>query len=390
MRSMLTAQCIGCLIAFQAAVSPQTDAPRIAPPPASAPAPSPASTPSGPATSVPSWVSKDQRAAVEAALKKSATNAPQIQLALSSIEPEWRDDMAWLISTMPEHDLQALTSAFLLTNVRLAEQARKQAPWGKDLPPELFRQYVLPYCSLNERRDDWRKDFMDRFSKKAWEFKDPLDAVKWINDSLPDMLNVHFHATKRKKPDQSPYESMELTWASCTGLSILVVDACRAVGIPARIVGCPAWKTVQGNHNWVEVWWDRWCNVGDSGSDPRGVDWVEERCRTETDPDDWVHAVYAAVWRPTNTKFPLVWAFELEFVPAVNVTRFYSAPVEHEVTLSQPGPADIEVRWGGELLSRTKVAKDAKSTKLSLARGCVFEITATHPDGKQERQTVKP
>jgi transglutaminase-like putative cysteine protease len=203
------------------------------------------------------------------------------------------------------------------------------------------------------------------------------------------MLNVHFHATKRKKPDQSPYESMELNWASCTGLSILVIDACRACGIPARMVGCPAWKKVQGNHNWVEVWWDRWHNVGDSGSDPRGVDWVEERCRTETDPDDWVHAVYAAVWRPTNVKYPLVWAFEIEWVPALNITRFYTDPVEHPVQVPGGGPASIEVAWGGELVARAKAGVDG-TAKLPLARGCQFEVTYRTPDGSAVTQVVKP
>jgi hypothetical protein len=203
------------------------------------------------------------------------------------------------------------------------------------------------------------------------------------------MLNVHFHATKRRKPDQSPYESMELGWASCTGLSILVIDACRACGIPARMAGCPAWKKVQGNHNWVEVWWDRWHNVGDSGSDPRGVDWVEERCRTETDPDDWVHAVYAAAWRPTNVKYPLVWAFEIEYVPALNVTRFYSDPVDHAFEVPGGGPATCFVFWGGELVARAKAGADGRAT-LPLARGCRFDVVVRRPDGGESRHAVKP
>ncbi|MFM9144951.1 MAG: transglutaminase domain-containing protein, partial [Phycisphaerales bacterium] len=179
---------------------------------------------------------------VTRALERAGVNAPEIERALKEIEPALAPDMAWLVATMPEVDLRALKADFLLRNVRLADRARREAPWGRELPESIFRQYVLPYASVNERRDDWRQDFLDRFAREAWKFKDPIDAVKWINDRLPDMLNVHFHAEKRKKPDQSPYESMELGWASCTGLSILVIDACRACGIPARMVGCPAWK----------------------------------------------------------------------------------------------------------------------------------------------------
>jgi hypothetical protein len=322
-------------------------------------------------------------------LERAGDNAAELKRAIETIEPAFRADMEWLVATMPEIDLKALKAEFLVKNVRLAERARAEAPWGKAIPESIFRQYVLPYVNVNERRDDWRQDFFDRFTKEAWKFKDPIDATKWINDHLPDALNVHFHATKRRKPDQSPYESMELNYASCTGLSILVIDACRACGIPARMVGCPAWKKVQGNHNWVEVWWDRWHNVGDSGSDPRGVDWVEERCRTETDPDDWVHAVYAAVWRPTNTKYPLVWAFEIEYVPAVNITRFYTDPVTHEVSVPGGGPAEITVMWAGELVARAKAGTDGKA-KLPLARGGQFEVTFAKPDGSVVTQVVKP
>jgi hypothetical protein len=354
-----------------------------------APAPQPAATLPPVAPPGQSTTPAESQPDLARSLERAGDNAAELKRAIETIEPAFRADMEWLVATMPEIDLKALKAEFLVKNVRLAERARAEAPWGKAIPESIFRQYVLPYVNVNERRDDWRQDFFDRFTKEAWKFKDPIDATKWINDHLPDALNVHFHATKRRKPDQSPYESMELNYASCTGLSILVIDACRACGIPARMVGCPAWKKVQGNHNWVEVWWDRWHNVGDSGSDPRGVDWVEERCRTETDPDDWVHAVYAAVWRPTNTKYPLVWAFEIEYVPAVNITRFYTDPVTHEVSVPGGGPAEITVMWAGELVVRAKAGTDGKA-KLPLARGGQFEVTFAKPDGSVVTQVVKP
>jgi hypothetical protein len=354
-----------------------------------APAPQPAASPTPVAPPGQSTTPAESQPDLARSLERAGDNAAELKRAIETIEPAFRADMEWLVATMPEIDLKALKAEFLVKNVRLAERARAEAPWGKAIPESIFRQYVLPYVNVNERRDDWRQDFFDRFTKEAWKFKDPIDATKWINDHLPDALNVHFHATKRRKPDQSPYESMELNYASCTGLSILVIDACRACGIPARMVGCPAWKKVQGNHNWVEVWWDRWHNVGDSGSDPRGVDWVEERCRTETDPDDWVHAVYAAVWRPTNTKYPLVWAFEIEYVPAVNITRFYTDPVTHEVSVPGGGTAEITVMWAGELVARAKAGPDGKAT-LPLARGGQFEVTFAKPDGSVVMQVVKP
>jgi len=55
-----------------------------------------------------------------------------------------------------------------------------------------------------------------------------------------------------------PMSIINFGYASCTGVSILYVDALRSVGIPARVAGTPAWNGVTPsldvNHNWVEVY----------------------------------------------------------------------------------------------------------------------------------------
>ena len=62
----------------------------------------------------------------------------------------------------------------------------------------------------------------------------------------------------------APFETMVNGFASCTG-AILLVDACRSVGVPARVVAVPEWVGDHdenghpqggGNHAWVEVWSD--------------------------------------------------------------------------------------------------------------------------------------
>ncbi|MBL9119902.1 MAG: transglutaminase domain-containing protein [Phycisphaerae bacterium] len=343
-----------------------------------------------------SKLSNRERPGVADALAKAGENATALATAIHAIEPEMRPGMAFLVATMPERDRTTLGAEFLLTNTRLAYGAWRGAPWGHEVPEAMFLQYVLPYVNLNERRDDWRADFVSRFQADAWKNKDPMEAVRWLNDHLNDSVAVHYHASKRKKPDQSPYESMELHWASCTGLSILLVDACRAVGIPARCVGCPAWKKVTGNHTWVEVFgpdasghW-RWFNVGDTGSDPRGENWVNERCREETDADDWSHAVWAACWRPSDHHFPLPWEWEIEYVPGLNVTRFYREPVDHTITLPRPGAATVEAMWKGELIARHKVGTGATDASLHLAKGERFDIVVLYADGTRADLVVTP
>ncbi|KKK98536.1 hypothetical protein LCGC14_2641790, partial [marine sediment metagenome] len=146
----------------------------------------------------------------------------------------------------------------------------EKVPWGKQVPKDIFLNYVLPYVNLNERRDNWRKDFYTRFMPLIKGCKTPGDAGMALNSKVFPLVKVHY-SKKRKKADQSPYESIKSGMASCTGLSILLVDACRACGVPARFVGTPLWSDKSGNHSWVEIWHEgKWHYTG--GGEPGGKD----------------------------------------------------------------------------------------------------------------------
>ncbi|MFM7921072.1 MAG: transglutaminase-like domain-containing protein, partial [Planctomycetaceae bacterium] len=139
------------------------------------------------------------------------------------------------------------------------------------------------------------------------------------------MVNVKY-STQRKKADQSPLESMESGLASCTGLSVLLVDACRAVGIPARIVGTPLWSDNSGNHTWVEIWDNGWHFTG--ACEPTGnvldQGWFIDRA-SKAVRDERRHAIYAVTFRKNGHTFPMVWARDNPDVFAVNVTDRYTA-----------------------------------------------------------------
>jgi len=352
-------------------------------------------------TSVPPLPAAD-RAAVAAALERADANAPEIERALAEIEPDLRRGLVFLVNTMPEGDLRSLRAEFLLSTTREAYAAWRAAPWGSGIPEDTFLRYVLPYANLNEARDDWRADFTRRFRERAFAHGDPLAAVRWLNDTLNAELGVHFHATKRRAPDQGPFESMRLGWASCTGLSILLADACRACAIPARCVGCPAWTVTPGNHTWVEIWWDRWYNVGDTGSDPRNEDWVNERCRTETDGAIPRHAVWAAWWAPTGSHFPLPWDWSIEWIPARNVTAFYRGPTDLAIAIPEATPAGhrdaadrlpatVLAYWHDELVARDRVERDGEVATLRLAEGEPFRLEIRFANGEREfRDAIRP
>ena len=64
---------------------------------------------------------------------------------------------------LPTKDAANVTQEQIQKIVRLAPQARDRAPWKDEVPDEVFLNYVLPYCVVTERREEWRENFFNRF-----------------------------------------------------------------------------------------------------------------------------------------------------------------------------------------------------------------------------------
>lgn len=235
------------------------------------------------------------------------------------LSPQQQEGLDFLKANMPGPDQGTLKGDFLVENVRLAYQAMGEVPWGRGIPKEIFLNDVLPYASLNERRDNWRRDFHRRFIKIALRSKTIDQAVVTLNKYIFDTLKVQYSADKRPKPDQSPYESIKAHYASCTGLSILLTDVLRSVGIPARIAAIAMWPDDSGNHTWVEIWDGKWHYVGASESTSLDSAWFTKKA-SQTDAQ---HPIYATSFRKTTLSFPMRWAPDLKNVPAVDVTQNY-------------------------------------------------------------------
>jgi len=252
-------------------------------------------------------------------LRKSGRNGWEFIKAIESTSPQEREGLAFLVANMPSRDLVALRASFLLENDTLAYQVMSEIPWGKDIPKEIFLNNILPYASLNERRDSWREDFHQRFINIAKTSKTIDQTVEALNKYVFDTLQVSYSADKRPKPDQGPYESTEAHYASCTGLSILLTDALRSVGIPARIAAIAMWPDESGNHTWVEIWDGQWYYIGAAEAMPLDHTWFTKKA-SQTDSK---HPIYATSFKKTHLSFPMRWAPSLRFVPAVDVTKNY-------------------------------------------------------------------
>lgn len=263
--------------------------------------------------------------AVELAVGRANQNEAEIRRALVDVPAPHRQAMEFLVTNMPPRDLESLSADFLLENVELAYRAWQEAPWHEQISEEMFFNNILPYASVTETRDDWRGEFRERFLPHVKDAKSPGEAAAILNNKAFEAIGVRY-STKRRRPDQGPRESMESGVATCTGLSIILIDACRAVGVPARFVGTPLWSDRSGNHSWVEVWDDGWHYTG--AAEPNGMSldagWFTQRA-AKAKRDKPRHAIYAVSFRQTPLSFPCVWSRRADYVSAVNVTDRYTA-----------------------------------------------------------------
>jgi hypothetical protein len=231
----------------------------------------------------------------------------------------------FILDNMPASDHAALSSDFLMENLSLAMQARTNFPWAASIPERMYFNDVLPYASLDEPRDPWRADFYPMASNIVRGCKTPTEAAQALNRELFNQVKVHYNL-KRKRNNQSPKESIEQGKATCTGLSIILVDACRAVGVPARIAGVPEWAQKDGNHTWAEIWDGDWHFTGADEYDKNGLDraWFNSDAAITVRSTNALNQIYATSWRRTGQNFPMSWDLASRDVAGVNVSARYA------------------------------------------------------------------
>lgn len=295
--------------------------------------------------------------------------------AIANVKPEHREALAFLLVNMPENDLKKLTGEQLSQNVELAYRARESSAWARAVPEEIFFRDVLPYANVDEVRDDWRQDFFDRFMPLVKNANSASEAALILNREVFKSVNVKYHATKREKPNQSPYESMKIGYASCTGLSIILSDACRAVGAPARVVGTPLWSDRSGNHTWTEVWDKQWYFLGSAEPGKLNETWFVDNA-AKADASKPEMRIYAESFEQTPIVFPLVWDTDQSTVHAVDVTGYYTG--RQTLTVKIPANTSVQIREAGLL----QAAASDPTNAFTLAAGAQYTVALLDSSGK--------
>lgn len=294
-------------------------------------------------------------ALLHTALEKSGDRKDSLQYFLNTVPKKHYEGASFLIAYMPERDLKTLSIPYISDQIEGAYKAREEFSWCAKLPDSIFFNEVLPYYCFDERRDNWRNDFYLKFSSVVKDCKDIRQAIKAVNANIRDILLVDYNIN-RSIVNISPFQSIKEKMATCTGLSFLLVDAFRSVGIPARIAGTPMWTNMKGNHSWVEVWVDgQWYFTEYYPEDLNKAWFVADAGRADmSKPRHWI---YASSYKPKDTYFRLEWDTLSKAIHAENVTKRYIDLYEKEKVLENLKPDEV---WISVQLFQSKSEKDLK------------------------------
>ncbi len=208
---------------------------------------------------------KDYLNEVHADFETRMADFPMLEVRLDTLSTMEREAMEFLYAYMPLSDLADYEPEFYLQQVRYAFKAREEMPWGKDVPEDVFRHFVLVYRVNNENLDTARMVFYR-------ELKERVKGMTMEEAALEVNHWCHEHVAYRASDSRTsaPLATMKTSLGRCGEESTFTVTALRAVGIPARQCYTPRWAHCDDNHAWVEVYVNgEWKFLGACEPDPR-------------------------------------------------------------------------------------------------------------------------
>ena len=175
-----------------------------------------------------------------------------------------QEAMQFLYAYMPLGDITDYSGDFYLMNIRASRRVAQEMPWGKKIPEDVFRHFVLPVRVNNESLDSARVVFYKELQPRV-EHLSMYDAILEVNHWCHEKA-VYQPSDARTS---SPMVTVRTAYGRCGEESTFLVAALRSVGIPARQVYTPRWAHTDDNHAWVEAWADgQWYFLGACEPEP--------------------------------------------------------------------------------------------------------------------------
>jgi len=171
--------------------------------------------------------------------------------ALETSSPDTAAALRWLYAGSPLSDWTNYDFELFLDSASHGVFLRERSPFAKEIPEDIFLNYVLHIRVNEEELCNCRRLFYDKLVSRLQGLA-PRDAVIEANYWNAEQMTYQSTDTRTI----SALGAWRAAFGRCGEESTFAVNAFRAVGIPARQVYTPRWAHCDDNHAWVEVWVD--------------------------------------------------------------------------------------------------------------------------------------
>ena len=172
-----------------------------------------------------------------------------LEEAKASVSEEVLLAAKWICANSPLSDLANYDFAIFLSCAEHGVYLREHSPFAKDVPEDIFLNYVLHIRVNEEELCDCRKFFHSQLAERVAGL-DAIGAVIEANYWCAE--NVMYQATDARTI--SALGAYRSGYGRCGEESAFGVNVFRSLGIPARQIYTPRWAHCDDNHAWVEVW----------------------------------------------------------------------------------------------------------------------------------------
>lgn len=216
-------------------------------------------------------------------------------------------EIDWLRkSSYHEEDVEHIKADFLIRHIDLSFEKLHQYSWLKDIPFDIFLEYILPYRFANERLDLWR-DSLD-IAPQALEDLFFLDNTKYIMPKIINDIPLSKPITKNNPQILSELHLQNIL-RECTHCAIADNLTHRIASIPSCIEFIPRYANRNGFH--------QWCKIVSSESKNTAVMGVNNQA--------------AKVYQKTYSRDRVVTPAKGEYIPDFFLNPFYKDVSDHYV-----------------------------------------------------------
>ncbi|SDW82677.1 hypothetical protein SAMN05444411_102256 [Lutibacter oricola] len=154
-----------------------------------------------------------------------------------------------------QKDISVISSKLLIENIDLAFNTWKNNTWSQYYNFNTFCEYILPYRSLIEPLEDWRKEYQFLVEPAIYNLEDETDPVEVCTHIINELKGFSFVYGKNPLPAPllSPQQLLFRRQGSCPELANLVLLASRSMGVAVTFDFTPHYAASSNRHYWNTV-----------------------------------------------------------------------------------------------------------------------------------------